>query len=115
MTRKILYSPGWGAGWSSWSSGPKAKFMLEYQPIIDFLEKGGKFEREECGGYEAEDKMHPLLKQMCAEIKEKFGQDYTCCLGAYDLQVAYVNGMVRIEEYDGNESYVVQGDDEGWM
>jgi hypothetical protein len=116
MTRKILYSPGWGAGWSSWNEGEVAKFMLEYQPIIEFLEGGGSFKYKECGGpSRGDDAMHPILKQMCAEIKEKFGKDYVCCLGADDLEVAYVEGLVRIKEYDGNESYVVQGQDEGWM
>jgi hypothetical protein len=115
MTRKILYSPGWGAGWSSWNEGEVAKFMLEYQPIIEFLEGGGEFKREECGGLGSEDQVHPLLKQMCAEISEKFGDGHICLLGARDLRVAEVNGLVRIKEYDGNESYVVQGQDEGWM
>jgi hypothetical protein len=113
MARKILYSPGWGAGWSSWNEGEVAKFMLEYQPIIEFLEGGGEFQDDECGGMSGE--LHPLLKQMCDEINAKFGKEYTCCLGARDLRVAEVNGLVRIEEYDGNESYVIQGQDEGWM
>ena len=38
--RKVLVSPGFGAGWSSWSYGSKegAQFLAEYQPIIEFLE-----------------------------------------------------------------------------
>jgi len=41
--RKILYSPGFGAGWTSWHDGSKeAKlFMLEYRPFIEYLEAGG--------------------------------------------------------------------------
>jgi hypothetical protein len=35
--RRILYSPGYGAGWTSWHGGPtvQRKFMLEYKPIVD--------------------------------------------------------------------------------
>ena len=38
--RKILYSPGFGAGWTTWFSGsPEAKrFMLEYAPFVEALE-----------------------------------------------------------------------------
>lgn len=109
--RKILYSPGYGAGWSSWNSGEVAKYMLTYQPIIDFLENGGEFPDD----YSIVENKHPLLQQLQKECMEKFNEDYVCVLGARDLKVAEVKGLVRIEEYDGSESYVEQGDDEGWM
>lgn len=34
--RKILYSPGYGAGWTTWNGGDKKqkKFMLEYTPFV---------------------------------------------------------------------------------
>lgn len=40
MTRKILYSPGHGAGWSSWFGGPAEQrlFMLTYPGLIDAVE-----------------------------------------------------------------------------
>jgi hypothetical protein len=48
--RKILYSPGYGAGWTSWESDYELrKFMLVYQPIIDYVEKGGSFGEKDHG------------------------------------------------------------------
>jgi hypothetical protein len=103
--RKILYSPGYGAGWTSWCYHPDVKrYMLTYQPIIDALERGEKIDSE-----------HPLCKQLERECVEKFGENYTCVLGADQLKVKTVTGRVRIEEYDGVESVIEEGTDEGWM
>jgi hypothetical protein len=115
MPRKILYSPGYGAGWSTWNSGEVAKYMLEYQPIIEFIEGGGKFQDGECGQWKKEDLIHPLLKQLQAECLEKFGKSYVCVLGARDLAVMEVDGRVRIEEYDGSEGVECEGSYSGWM
>lgn len=102
--RKILYSPGYGAGWSSWNSGDVSKYMLTYQPIIEFLENGGKFKDEDCNAFK-EHNYHPLIKQLIKECKEKFGVNYVCISGARDLKVAIVYGSVRIKDRDGYESY----------
>jgi len=104
--RKILYSPGFGAGWTTWNSGAVARYMLDYKPIIEFLEAGGRFS-EKCE--------HPLLDQLQAECKEKFGEGYVCVLGADDLRVKEVSGPVRIHEYDGSESVEEQGAFDDWM
>jgi hypothetical protein len=121
--RKILYSPGYGAGWTTWNSEPVelAKFLLEYQPIIDYLEAGGKFERGECDNIvtgEKDDKLHPLLRQLQVDAKETFGASIHVYFGgAPDLQVVEIpdGEKVLIEEYDGNESYRTRSDDDGWM
>ena len=115
MTRKILYSPGYGAGWTTWNNGEVAKYMLTYQPIIDFLEAGNKFTYDECEHLGSKGKIHPLLTQLQKECLEKFGEDYVCILGADNLEVAEVTGRVKINEYDGFESFDREGDDEGWM
>lgn len=78
--RKILYSPGFGAGWSSWNSNKVAKKMIEYQQIITFLENGGSFKKNECGGLN-EENLHPLLKQLQDECKKEFNEDYICVFG----------------------------------
>ena len=108
MKRKILYSPGWGAGWTTWNHDPRVKeYMLTYQPLIEFLEAGGKIDRN------GDD--HPLLVQLQKECLERFGVDYVCTLGARDLEVKEVSGRVRIEEYDGSESVEEEGEYSGWM
>ena len=108
--KKILVSHGYGAGWSSWNSGEVGKYMLTYQPIIDFVEAGGEFKASEVGGFGefGEKKLHPLLQQLADECKERFGKqgEYVCFLGADggDLQVETVHGAFKIREYDGSES-----------
>lgn len=104
--RKILISYGYGAGWVSWASGSTEfkQWMLTYQPIIDFLENGGKFTDEDCGSVSRKDKIHTILQQFLKEAKEKFGED-PYIGGATGLKVVEVSGPVRITEYDGAEDY----------
>ena len=97
---KILYSPGHGAGWSSWNSGSSQEFkkwLLTYQPVIDAIERDERL-------YEG----HPLLEQLKREAKDKFGEEYVCTLGAGDLEIYEVTGPFRIDEYDGHEN-VIEG------
>jgi hypothetical protein len=103
--RKILYSPGYGAGWSSWAYNIPKKWMCQYQPIIDFLEKGGSFTYEDC----QKEPLHPLLEQLKKDAKDQFGVDHVCVLGAEDLEIYECDDdtQVRITEYDGAESVVV--------
>lgn len=110
--RKILYSPGFGAGWSSWNTSTEAlrKFVLEYLPIVKFIEEGGSFTYADAHN----EPPHPLLKQLQDECQARFGED-ACVLGATQLQVAEVEGQVRIEEYDGSESYVTRDTETGWL
>lgn len=101
-TRKILYSPGYGAGWVSWEPDPDVKkLMLTYQPIIDALERGEELSEE-----------HPAAKQLVADVKA-MGKNAPYLGGIEDLKIAEVNGPVRIEEYDGYESYRTTYDD--WL
>jgi hypothetical protein len=94
--RKILYSPGFGAGWSSWISAPP-KFVCEYQPIIDAIERGEDLSPS-----------HPAVVQFADECKERYGTD-PYLGGLEDLRIHAVDDgvMVRIDEYDGSESVVV--------
>jgi hypothetical protein len=112
--RDILYSPGYGAGWSSWCSGPRDMklFMLTYQPIIAFIKGGGKFSDAECDNTERGlPNLHPLLRQFSDECVSRWG-DSPYLGGARDLEVEAVTGDFRIHEYDGNESIVLSGEDE---
>ena len=118
MTRKILYSPGFGAGWTTWNSGDVAKLMLEYAPLIEALERGEAIYDNRVHDYKNETvtgDAHPALLQLEADCLSKFGADYVCVLGADQLRVATVSGRVRIEDYDGNESIEEEGEFSGWM
>lgn len=107
MTRKILYSPGYGAGWVSWNSSPveMASYLLTYQPIIDFIEKGGDT---------SQGTFSDILDELIAYCKETWDQNVYPG-GACKLRVAEVSGRVKIDEYDGYESYTEEGNFSGWL
>lgn len=120
--REILYSPGFGAGWTTWNDGEHHEFLATYQPIIDYVKGGGGFPYD-GGLYEmrtpideplaVREDAHPLLKQLLVDAEAKFGEGtYLCTLGARGLKVATVAGRYRIDEHDGNESIVEESEEE---
>ena len=104
--RKILYSPGFGAGWTTWHYGTREEkeFMLTYQPFINALERGERI-------------IESLEEQFMVDFQSKFpdASDSTPYTGGLrDLTVREVAGRVHIDEYDGSESVEEefnQGDD----
>ena len=101
---KVLISRGYGAGWSTWNGGKVAEYMRAYAPIIEAIEAGV-----------AISETHPLVLQMQKEIKEKFGENYVCVLGADGLAVDCAEPPFQIHEYDGAESIVIPGDGDDWV
>lgn len=101
MMKKILYSPGYGAGWSTWNDDKIAKFMCEYQPIIDALE--------------ANKPIDSLVIKLQDEIKEKFNINYVCVAGADQLKIYKVFGSYKVRVFDGSESVVTIHDDAEWF
>ncbi len=85
--------------------------MLEYAPIIDFIESGGEFSQADI----RDETIHPLLKQLREDVKEKFNETHVRILGADQLKVKKVAGRVRIGHYDGNESVEEEGEFQGWI
>jgi hypothetical protein len=86
----ILYSPGYGAGWSSWAHEPEiAEFLLFDRRLIEAA-KAEATEEE--------------VSEFLATI---FGPDQYIYTGGWD-QIASrwipVGTRFRIEEYDGSES-----------
>ena len=87
----VLYSPGFGAGWSTWNDTEK-DYLLFDEDIVLAVERGDK--------------------KLAAEIaerkgKELFGQDdYTCIHGARDLEIEWIpqGQAFEILEYDGSET-----------
>lgn len=108
--RKILYSPGYGAGWTTWGGDtPEQKrFMLEYQPFIEWLERGNNLRDDP--------EQYAVVQQFLQEWAAMFPGVSTPYLGGLrDLQVAEVSGRVRIHEYDGFESIEEEGEFNGWL
>jgi hypothetical protein len=110
--RKILYSPGYGAGWTSWEYDQElAKFMIDYPAIVEYVENGGEFEDKylhiwESGGEINQEKVRKLpecLQKFINECQEKFNK-VPYLSGLRDIEVKTVYGPVRITDYDGSES-----------
>lgn len=124
--RKILYSPGFGAGWSTWASGDIAKFMLTYEPLIKAIERGDNVAQGNishvCGfAFDGNtyllgnlDELHPATAQFVRDCLDKFGE-IPYLGGIRDLTVGIGAGPVRVEEYDGSESLHWNDDDEEWL
>jgi len=81
----ILYSPGYGAGWSSWGE----PWMATDRRLIE--------------AYEAGKDVAALAEQIGRDDHQL---DYVCVLGATDLTVEWLpeGTAYRIREYDGSES-----------
>lgn len=80
----VLYSPGYGAGWSSFNHRPELVF---HPRLVQWVEDGKKGKIEDI-------------------IKELFGEDtYVCCLGAGDLEIRWITQgtLFEITVFDGYE------------
>ena len=89
---KVLYSPGFGAGWSSWNMEIPREFMCMDPTLIEMAEAGAT--EEDVEKY----------------ILTKYEGVYTAYTGGWrGIQVAELPTatLFRIKEYDGSESIVV--------
>lgn len=96
--RKILVSPGFGAGFATWSGRPQA--VAEYQPLIDFIEGGGRPSEL--------DHSSPLIQGMERDLGMQIGELYLG--GLSQVIVVEVTVPYRIDEYDGSESVITASD-----
>jgi hypothetical protein len=83
----VLYSPGYGAGWSTWNDDKYREFLLHDEKLVDLVE------------FNQQDKIKEYVESV-------YPGEYVCVLGAYDLRVEWVSPgtQFRIKEYDGSES-----------
>lgn len=93
MSKKIIISRGYGAGWSSWQWGIPTKFACEYQPLIKAIESDDEALIDEA------------LVQYKKDVLEKFDEDYVYCGGKDGFAIVEIPEGVgyRITEYDGAE------------
>lgn len=93
----VLYSPGFGAGWSTWTHGDEDLFQrVLFDPeTVAWVEAGKPVERP--------------------DFENKFG-DLFYDGGADDLTIRWipVGQRFRIHEYDGSESVVLDHEDD-WV
>lgn len=90
----VLYSPGFGAGWSTWDS--EHAHDLTFDPVIV--------------GYVESEKWNELETYMAM----RYPSVYTG--GMHDLTIAWITEgtMFRITEYDGSEGIEFKEND-GWI
>lgn len=93
----VLYSPGYGAGWSTWAHDSELAKAVTFDPDVVALIEAGK--KDEIG----------------ALIEVKYPGKYFYTGGAVDLEIEWVPQGARfyIHEYDGYES-VRYGDSDPW-
>ena len=84
----VLYSPGWGAGWSTWNADIESFLMFD-PTLVEYVEND---ERDRIPAY----------------VQSVFPDAYTG--GAEDLSIMWITQglQFRITEYDGSESVEVR-------
>ena len=81
----VLYSPGFGAGWYSWTEVPECLF---HPTIVELVEQNRQLE---------------ITNELCQEL---FNVEYFYTGGASDLKIAWLPEGTHfdIHVYDGSES-----------
>ncbi len=92
----VLYSPGFGAGWSTWGEDELRDRLLFDPEVVAWVE-GGKV-------------------GSLPDLEAKYGVDHFYDGGASDLMIRWVpiGSRFRVHEYDGSES-VVLFEEEDWV
>ena len=92
----VLYSPGHGAGWSTWSDDKFREFLLHDEKLVELVETNQKNKIKEY-------------------VESVYPGEHIYCGGADQLRVEWVSPgtLFRIEEYDGFES-IIYDDDDYW-
>ncbi len=90
----VLYSPGFGAGWSTWASEYAEE--LVYDPMIVDMVEANRFD------------------ELASYMSLRYPEVYTG--GMTDLTVAWlpVGTLFKINEYDGSESLEFKEDND-WL
>lgn len=87
----VAYSPGFGAGWSTWNSD-KSETLIFHPDIINMI---------------LSNKQSEIDKNW---LVEHFGEEFknVYCGGASNLDIEWVpvGTQFRIDEYDGSESVI---------
>lgn len=97
---RVVISRGFGAGWSTWAGDREvARLMLTFPPLIAALDGGGS--------------VSAAINEMCEEIARR-GLETPYLGGRDGLTVESVDGLFKVDEYDGAESIATPGDDDWW-
>ena len=95
----VLFSPGWGAGWSTWQDNADVRMAMLFDPqIADIRDRG-------AADWQAKAEAIAQIKYPDAYLG-----------GLQDLEVQWLKQGTQfyIDERDGNESIVINGEQE-WI
>ena len=96
----VLYSPGYGAGWSTWQHDEElCEFLLFDRNLVEMKERGA-----------TEEEVKDLLSSL-------IGSDIHIYLGGWDqIEIAWMpqGTNFRINEYDGSEGIELAAEI-GWL
>jgi hypothetical protein len=103
----VLYSPGFGAGWSTWNSLSDGAESMIFDPSIVYMV-------EQMNEAETKEDKQPWLDNIEEYCKKTYSECYTG--GADDLTIAWLpeGTLFKITEYDGNESIEYKENDH-WL
>lgn len=91
----VLYSPGYGAGWSTWSLSHTDKLIFDKNVVALVEDRDlGKITNEQ---------LVDLVESYC---EKQYGPNEVYCGGVDDLVIEWipVGTQFKINEYDGSES-----------
>lgn len=109
----VIYSPSYGAGFTTWNTQLKPHDEIMIRAII---EEGIITEVYDDGGYD-DDIEVKIDKQSLAKIIEKLGYSTEhlylgCCDNEFMIEFVKKGDLFRINEYDGSESIEVFNTDD---
>lgn len=103
----VLFSPGWGAGWSTWCHEDSNRRRMMFDPAMAscIVRYTAKVKVSASDAFYAE--MHEELERIA---EEHYPDEYAG--GLEGLRIAWVSRGVqfRINEFDGNEQVEVNED-----
>ena len=84
----VLYSPEYGAGWSTWNNREEGEMLLFHPLLVSWVESGKK----------------EPIKEVLAKITPNY--ESICTLGAQSLKIEWLaqGTSFEVKEFDGYES-----------
>lgn len=109
MIRKVLISPSFGAGWSTWNTDFREDFLFDAE-VIAAVEAGAPLGDEDEEGTV----LHGFVQRLVAKHGEGAQHSGYFCSASDGLEVVEVDGPFIVEEYDGSESVRLRDETE-WI
>jgi len=95
----VLYSPSFGAGWSTWNNYDFAFLLMTHREIVEAV-------RQEKGTTAIREIAQRLVREATGNPEE-----YVCCLGADILTIEWIDkgSQFEVQEHDGSETIHIIG------